>query len=197
MSGEIDDDAQLMLASRNDPRAFEALFRRYSARLVSFLARMVPERAKAEELAQDVFVRIYQARERYQPTARFSTYLFGIASNLALNELARAHRKRERAFPEDMEIRVAAALPSAEDELAHRRTRERLEEALDELPARQRAALLLRVDEGLGYEEIAEALETSVSSVKSLIHRARCELLQRLESAEAGTAPETERKRLS
>jgi RNA polymerase sigma-70 factor, ECF subfamily len=182
MSGEIDDDAQLMLASRDgDPRAFETLFRRYSTRLVSFLARMVPERARAEELAQDVFVRIYQARERYQPTARFSTYLFGVASNLALNELARAHRKRERPFPEDAEIRVAAAAPSAEEELVHRRTRERVEEALDELPARQRAALLLRVDEGLGYEEIASALDTSVSSVKSLIHRARCELLESLE----------------
>ncbi len=194
MSGETDDDAQLMLASRDDPRAFEALFRRYSTRLVSFLARMVPERAKAEELAQDVFVRIYQARERYQPTARFSTYLFGIASNLALNELARAHRKRERPLPDDAEIRVAVAAPSAEDELAHRRTREQLEEALDELPARQRAALLLRVDEGLGYEEIAAALDTSVSSVKSLIHRARCELLESLESRSRQRA---ERKRVS
>jgi RNA polymerase sigma-70 factor (ECF subfamily) len=203
MSGEMDDDAQLMLACRDgDPRAFETLFRRYSTRLVSFLARMVPERAKAEELAQDVFVRIYQARERYEPTARFSTYLFGIASNLALNELARAHRKRERPFPEDGEIRVAAAAPSAEEEIAHRRTREHLEEALDELPARQRAALLLRVDEGLGYEEIAAALDTSVSSVKSLIHRARCELLESLESREAGEpspsrAASPERKRMS
>jgi RNA polymerase sigma-70 factor, ECF subfamily len=190
--GEIDEDAQLMLASRDgDSRAFETLFRRYSTRLVSFLARMVPERARAEELAQDVFVRIYQARERYQPTARFSTYLLGVASNLALNELARAHRKRERPFPDGMEIRVAAPEPSAEDRLAGQRTREQVEVALDELPARQRAALLLRVEEGLGYEEIASALDTSVSSVKSLIHRARCELLAALESTDSSV----ERKR--
>src|SRR5262245_2320534 len=139
MSGEIDDDAQLMLASRDgDPRAFETLYRRYSTRLVSFLARMVPERARAEELAQDVFVRIYQARERYQPSARFSTYLFGVASNLALNDLARAHRKRERPLSENVEIRVTDPEPSAEQKLAGRRTQETLEEALDELPARQR-----------------------------------------------------------
>ena len=189
MSGEMDEDAQLMLAARDgDARAFETLFKRYSTRLVSFLARMVPERARAEELAQDVFVRIYQARERYEPTARFSTYLFGIASNLALNELARAHRKRERPFPEHIEIRIAGTEPTAEEQIAHRRTREQLEEALDELPARQRAALLLRVDEGLGYEEIATALDTSVSSVKSLIHRARCELLETLESSESSLA---------
>src|SRR5262245_9398877 len=102
MGGETDEDAQLMLAFQaGDRRAFEALFGRYSARLVNFLARMVPSRARAEELAQDVFVRVYQARDRYQATARFSTYVFGIASNLALNDLDRAYRRRERPMPED------------------------------------------------------------------------------------------------
>ena len=165
---------------RGDRGAFETLFRRYTPRLVSFLARMVPERARAEELAQEVFVRIYQARERYEPKARFSTWVFGIASNLALNELARAHRRRERPWEESATARVEDREPRADELLLAKRTAAQLEEALARLPDRQRAALLLRVEEDLGYGEISEALGVSTASVKSLIHRARENLLAAL-----------------
>jgi RNA polymerase sigma-70 factor (ECF subfamily) len=173
-----DEDARLMLRFREGDRgAFETLFRRYTPRLVSFLARMVPEHARAEELAQEVFVRIYQARDRYEPRARFSTWLFGIASNLALNDLARAHRKRERAWDVPAASVVEDPGARADRSLEARRTAARIEKAMARLPDRQRAALLLRVEEGLGYEEIAEALGASNASVKSLIHRAREKLL--------------------
>ena len=185
---ETDEDAKLMLRLREsgDRRAFEELYRRFTPPLVSFLARMVRSRARAEELAQDVFVRIYQARDRYEPRARFSTYLFGIATNLALNELDRAHRRHERSMEaEGMPEDFGADGPGLDEQLEAKLTGERLDSALAALPDRQRAALLLRTTEGLGYGEIAAALDTSVSSVKSLLHRARTELGERL----AGVAP--------
>jgi RNA polymerase sigma-70 factor (ECF subfamily) len=170
----LDDDARLMLAFRGgDRRAFETLFARFTPRVLSFLTRMVRDRARAEELTQDVFVRIYQAAERYEPSARFSTWIFGIAHNVALNELARAHHKRELRMPEDGPLDALDPAPGADEALAAARTHAELERALGTLPERQRAALLLRSEQGLGYEEIATTLGTSVASVKSLIHRAR------------------------
>jgi RNA polymerase sigma-70 factor (ECF subfamily) len=178
----IDADAELMVRFREGDRsAFEQLFHRYTPPLVSFLARMVPERARAEELAQEVFVRIYQARNRYEPRARFSTFLFGIAHRLALNDLDRAHRKRERALDPDSIGRLADAGPLADEAYAGSRTAERVDAALAGLPARQRAALLLRVQEELGYDEIASILATTTASVKSLLHRARESLASQLE----------------
>jgi RNA polymerase sigma-70 factor (ECF subfamily) len=176
----VDDDARLMLAfQKGDRRAFDELFERYTPRLHSFLTRMVRDRGRAEELTQDVFVRLYTAAERYQARTRFSTYVFGIASNLALNHLARAWRQREHGFSDD-HPEPAAGEPGPMEQLEAARTQQALERALGELPERQRAALLLRVHEDMGYDEIAAALGTSVPSVKSLLHRAREALLARL-----------------
>jgi RNA polymerase sigma-70 factor (ECF subfamily) len=172
-----------------DRAAFEALFRRHTPPLVSFLARMVKDRGRAEELAQEVFIRIYSARERYQAKARFSTWMFGIAHNLALNDLDRAYRKRERPLGDGAEIRSPDPSPGPDQQLDARRAGERLETALSGLPERQRAALLLRAQQGLAYDEIAEALGVSRSSVKSLIHRAREGLARQLDDGleEAGS----------
>jgi len=178
---EADPDARLMLAFRaGDRAAFETLFQRHTPPLVNFLARMVRDRGRAEELAQEVFIRIYNARERYEAKARFSTWMFGIAHNLALNDLDRAWRKRERPMDDGAETRHADPGAGPEEQVDARRTSERLETALRGLPERQRAALLLRTNEGLGYDEIAEALGVSMASVKSLIHRAREGLSQKL-----------------
>ena len=164
-----------------DRSAFDTLFRRYTPPLVNFLARMVPDRARAEELAQEVFVRIYQARERYRPTARFSTYLFGIAHRLALNELDRAYRKRERGLRDADTAALTDPAPGAEERLDGVRAADAVERALARLPGRQRAALLLRTQDDLGYEEIARVIGASTSGVKSLLHRARQNLLALLE----------------
>ena len=172
-----------------DASAFDALFHRYTPRVVSFLTRMVRNRDRAEELAQEVFVRIYQARDRYEPRARFSTWLFGIASNLALNDLALAYRRHERAWDEGAAEGLHDAAPDAEAFVDARRTSERVDLALGRLPDRQRAALLLRVEEGLGYAEIADAIGASTSGVKSLIHRARENLLSLLRETEPGGKP--------
>src|SRR5262249_59959580 len=114
-----DEDARLMLAfQKGDRRAFETLFARYTPRVLTFLTRMVRDRARAEELTQDVFIRIYNAVDRYEPKARFSTYLFGIAHNLALNELARAHRKHEQARSDLTELGAIDPAPSPIEKLA-------------------------------------------------------------------------------
>jgi RNA polymerase sigma-70 factor, ECF subfamily len=177
----VDDDARLMLAFRDgDRRAFETLFARYTPRVLTFLTRLVRDHARAEELTQDVFVRIYNAAGRYEAKARFSTWIFGIAHNLALNELARVHHRHEQTGIPLEELPSADPAPAADEQLEAERTRRRLERALAKLPDRQRAALLLRSEQGLGYDEIAQALATSVSSVKSLIQRAREKLLAEL-----------------
>jgi len=181
-----DDDARLMLAFQaGDRRAFETLFARYTPRVLTFLTRMVRDRARAEELTQDVFVRIYNAADRYEARARFSTYVFGIAHNLALNELARAHRKHEQSQGDLADLGAIDPAPGVEDQLDASRMRVRLERALATLPERQRAAVLLRSEQGLDYEEIAGSLGTTVSSVKSLLHRAREALLAALAKDEA------------
>ena len=177
----MDEEARLMLEFQaGDRGAFEQLFCRYSAPLVAFLGRMVPDRGRAEELAQEVFVRVYKARDRYQPRARFSTWLFGIAHNLALNELALAYRKRERPLLDDHASGIADSSAAPDDQLDAKRAAERLELALADLPERQRAVISLRAQQGMAYAEIAEVMGTSVASVKSLLHRARERLLEQM-----------------
>lgn len=177
-----DPDARLMVAFRHgDPDAFDGLFRRWSRPLLRYLERMVRDSASAEELVQETFIRVHGARERYTPDARFSTWLYRIATNLALNELRRPRRRRDHAeLDAEGASELAEAAPSAEERLDARRRHERMEEALAELPDRQRAALWLAAVEGQSYADVAAALETTESSVKSLVHRARSTLATRM-----------------
>jgi RNA polymerase sigma-70 factor (ECF subfamily) len=180
-----DEDARLMLRFKDGDRgAFESLFQRYTPPLMNFLTRMINDRDRAEELTQEVFVRIYRARERYKPRARFSTWLFGIASNLALNELARAHHERERPLRKSDIATLANPGPDLDAQLDGKSLAQDIQRAIADLPERQRAALLLRSEQGLGYEEISHALQTSVASVKSLLHRARESLLTQIKRIE-------------
>ncbi len=157
-----------------DGEAFDVLFGRWAAPLLRYLNRMVRDLAAAEELVQEVFLRVHRSRERYSPDARFSTWLYRIATNLALNELRRprnraTHRSAdaEGAVP----IRDPAALPDA---VVHaRQLGERVEAAMMQLPEKQRAALWLAAVEGQSYAEVAKTLEVSEQAVKALVHRAR------------------------
>src|SRR5262245_41879657 len=187
-----DDDVRLMLALRaGDESAFDALFRRWSGPLLRYVERMVRDAAIAEELVQESFLRLYRARERYQPEARFSTWLYTIATRLTLNELRRPrHQSPHRSTDEDDDdgspLVLAGSAPRADDVVHARRVGVSVERVLAALPERQRAALWLSAVEGLSYAEIAESLETSEKSVKALVHRARTTLLVRLgEKAEA------------
>jgi RNA polymerase sigma-70 factor (ECF subfamily) len=187
-----DEDAQLMLAfAAGDRGAFDALFRRWAGRVLGYVTRLVGDPAVAEELVQEVFLRVHRARERYSADARFSTWLFTIATNLARNELRRpARRASARSLDEAGEgAPLELAAPgSGADAVAHaRRVGAALEAALAGLPDRQREALWLAALEGLSYAEVASVLETSESSVKALVHRARTALAERM--GEEGMEP--------
>lgn len=176
-----DDDVRLMLALRaGDGSAFDALFARWSGPLLGYLARILRDAGAAEDLLQEVFLRVYRARARYQPDARFSTWLFTIATRLAWNELRRPrHRRPHESVEGDDErapIRLVAEQSAADAVVDARRTARRVEEGFARLPERQRAALWLAAVEGLSYAEVAIALETTDKSVKALVHRARSAL---------------------
>lgn len=183
-----DDDRRLMQAFCNgDESAFDALFRRWSGRVLRFVDRMIRDPAVAEELLQETFLRVHRAREKWEPSARFSTWLFTIATNVALNELRRPFRRRVHestdAEREGAPRELAAEAPGV-DEVAHvRRLAGDVERALESLPERQRAALWLTAVEGLSYAEVAASLETSPQSVKALVHRGRSALAERLPDA--------------
>jgi RNA polymerase sigma-70 factor (ECF subfamily) len=196
----IDADAQLMLAfAAGDDAAFDALFDRWSGPLLRFVERMVNDRATAEELVQDAFLRVHRARRRYEPKARFSTWLYCIAGNLARNELRRPRRSRPHASTDPADgpsLELVAGGAAADDLVDARRAGASVAERLAELPERQRMALWLSAVEGLRHAEIAEVLGTTPASVKSLIHRARSALVPALpgDPPDAPREPDEPRK---
>jgi len=170
-----DDDAALLLAFRGgDEAAFRLLYERNARAMIAFCHRFVRDAARAEELAQDVFVKLYRSADRYRPEARFKTFLYRVATNHCLNEVRRAEfAARAAAGGDEADL---DALPSGaagpHDEAVARSLERAVVGLLGSLPEKQRAAFVLCRFEGMSYEEIAETMETSVSAVKSLIHRA-------------------------
>lgn len=194
-----DDDAARMLAVRaGDERAFAELVRRWQGRVVSLAYRYLGSAADAEDLAQEVFLRVHRARESYEPSARFSTWIYRITVNASLNHL-RARRARRPVAGELPSFEGEGAPPEpadgAEPEPSEALEKDELARVLrrivDELPERQRIALLLNKYEGLGYEEVASAMDLTVMAVKSLLTRARVTVRQRLEPyLQEGVLPE-------
>jgi RNA polymerase sigma-70 factor (ECF subfamily) len=190
MAPEHDPDARLMLrVQQGDRVAFEALVEKYKQPVMNLVYRMIGDLHEAEDLAQNVFVQVYKSAHRYRVTARFSTWLFTIARNLCLNEL----RRRSRHPAESLDAGLAdqedyslhhqledAVTPSPPEACLQAELEQRIDRALAELPEKQRTAILLCRHEDLSYEDIAEILDCSVSATKSLIHRARESLRQRL-----------------
>ncbi len=185
-----DEDARRMLAFQaGDDVAFDALFSRWADPLLHYVERIVRDRGSAEELVQEVFIRVHGARDRYEARGRFSTWLFTIATNLARNELRRPERKRR--LDGERPPEPADRGPAADEVVAARRQTERMMRALDELPPRQREALWLATVEGLAYAEVARVLGASVAAVKVLVHRARVALADRLDESGDRPAPGT------
>ena len=184
---QIDPDVQLMLAfSAGDDSAFDGLFQRWAGPLLRYLERMVGDTATAEELVQEAFFRVHRARARYQPKARFSTWLYRIATNLALNELERPRRRHVHEVRDVSSLHSPAPPPDAVAD--SRRAGVEVERELARLPERQRMALWLSAAEGHSYCEIASILDTSEKSVKALVHRARVALVVRIPGA-SGRSP--------
>ncbi len=171
-----DPDAALMVAfQKGDEAAFRTLFERHARPMVAFCQHFVRDLARAEELAQDVFLKLHGAAPRYRPSARFKTFLYRIASNHCLNELRRGEYGA-RAPEADGEQRDLDALPgkgaTPEEEAMGDALGRAVGELLQRLPERQRLAFAMCRFQGFSYEEIAEVLGVSVPAVKSLIHRA-------------------------
>jgi RNA polymerase sigma-70 factor (ECF subfamily) len=192
MVSPSDADADLMYrVKRGGPdahEALEALVNRWRQPVLNFIFRSLPDAGEAEDLANVVFFQLWKTAARYQASARFSTFLFTIARNLCLNEIRRrgrhpaesldephpddeGHPYRQISSPDE----VSADVQLQRDELVAK-----VDEALSQLPEKQRTALLLCRDTDLSYDEIAEILGTSVQATKSLIHRAREILKSRL-----------------
>ncbi len=173
-------DVQLMLdVKAGDEASFGILLQKYRSPLVNFLFRMVRDRATAEDLAQEVFLRVYKARAQYSPSAKFTTWLFRIATNLALNSV-RDNRHRQMDVSIDAPIEEDEApplqLPSREmridEHMMERDRSEFIRQKISALPEKQRVAVLLHKYEEMDYADIAKILECSESALKSLLFRA-------------------------
>ncbi|MGH9378621.1 MAG: RNA polymerase sigma factor [Terriglobia bacterium] len=182
----IDSDLELMLRVRSgDAGSFEVLLNRYRLPLVGYFVRMVRDRALAEDLAQEAFLRVYQARHRYQPEARFTTWLYRIATNLALNAL-RDHKGGDApALDKDDDgarrvARIADKRLTAEEQLMLSDRERLIRQAVEALPERQRAAVILHKYQEVDYRQIGKILGLSESAVKSLLFRAHENLRVRL-----------------
>lgn len=186
-----DPDVQLMLKiSADDQSAFEQLVLKYQDRLVGFFFHIVRDRSVAEDLAQDAFLRVYKARERYEPTARFSTWLFRIAHNLASNQIRGAVRRKEVSLQTrnsndsnsslDTFLAEQSALMPARS-LDSREMQQLVRDAVAQLSDRQRTAVILHRFEDMSYEEIGDVMGLGTVAVKSLLSRARIKLKESLE----------------
>ncbi len=205
-------DVQLMLDVKSgDDSSFELLLRKYRTPVVNFLYRMVRDAAAAEDLAQEVFLRVYRARGQYLPTAKFTTWMFRIATNLAFNALrdGRYHQLEvsiDRSAvdrlgdgeSEQPALEIADRQPSIELELIRRDRAELIRRAVESLPEKQRAAVLLHKYQEMDYDEIARVLGCSESALKSLLFRAyetlRAELAPLVEAARVQGQPTRPRK---
>lgn len=182
-----DPDVRLMLQVRaGSATAFEELVLRYQGRLLTVLEHLVGNRELAEDLAQEVFLRIFRARERYEPGARFSTWLFTIANNVASNAKRTKFRRKEVGVSADSADDSSALqldqMAKARSAFMPARLLDKAEAAdmvraaLESLSERQRMAVLLCKFEGMSYQDIAAAMDLSVQAVKSLLSRARVNL---------------------
>jgi RNA polymerase sigma-70 factor (ECF subfamily) len=182
----LERDAELMIRVREgDDTSFALLLERHRAPVVHFLYRMVQNQAVSEELAQEVFLRVYRSRATYEPTAKFTTWLFRIATHLALNSIRDGKKERgQESLSEEMmdgvERQVADRQPTVEQEMLYAVKLREVRNAIELLPEKQRAAVMMHKYQELEYTQIARALGCSESAVKSLLFRAYETLRARL-----------------
>jgi RNA polymerase sigma-70 factor (ECF subfamily) len=188
----IDPDVELMLRFKNgDEDGFRTLFANYQTRIINFCFRFCANYDLAEDLAQEVFLRVYRAARRYRPTARFSTWVYRIAVNVCLNEnrklkknhltrsidspaLTDEHDSRMPEYPDENQV-------AADDMIVAGQRDEQIRRALRKLPEQQRAAVVLRIYDGFSYREIADQMRVREGKVKTLIFRGRQQMKQALE----------------
>ena len=184
----MNDDELIQEIAAKDHTAFKVLVDRYQALVVNTCYNLLGNRQDAEDVAQEVFIKVYQEARGFRAESKISTWLYRIAVNLSLN-----HRRKQKwdryldifAFPKGKRENPVEVLEAPEEDRPDRQLEKKersriLTETLDSLPRRQRVAMVLHKFEGLSYREIAEVLETSLASVESLIHRAKLNLQKKL-----------------
>lgn len=181
------DDLNVSLMLRvkeGDTRAFEQLVELHQRAVIGTVARMLNNLDDAHDVAQQVFVRVWRSAPRYEPSAKFTTWLFTIMRNLVFNEMRRRGRKREVSMEEQQEEHhVEHAAPdrtNPDTVVAQSELEVAIDRAIQALPEKQRLAVLLRRDVDMPYEEICDILGMSLSAVKSLLFRARNDLKEKL-----------------
>ena len=192
MTSVIDLDTQLMIrVQRDDASSFGELLGRNRTLVVNYLSRMVVNRAIAEELAQDVFIRVYRSRRTYEPTAKFSTWLYRITTNVALNHF-RDEKRSQNHVSLDAQDSVQPKrepqddAPLIEDRLVREVVARQIRHAVRALPPKQRAAVIMHKYNEMDYAQIATVLRCTPSAVKALMFRAYETLRLRLRYLQTG-----------
>lgn len=168
-----------------DDRCLDLLVKRYRRPIVQYIFKRIKNHAVAEELTQNVFLRLYRARETYEPTAKFTSWIFRIANHLALNWVRDNRREMgvlslSAGLERDPERPIANQEPTAEQALLRQARLDEVRQAIEALPRRQRDAVILQRYRELEYTQIAERLQCSTQTVKALIFRAHHTLRERL-----------------
>jgi len=184
-----DTNIRLMLAvQKDDASAFEELMFRFQGRVQSLFRHLLGNREMAEDLTQDVFLRVFRARKTYHPKAKFTTWLFTIANNVAVTQLRKQQRKPEKQFGKsasdthsELAVNSAETIAAKSEMMPARQLdktelRETVRLAIEALNERQRMAVLLNRFEGMSYAEIADVMQLSPQAVKSLLCRAHIQL---------------------
>jgi RNA polymerase sigma-70 factor (ECF subfamily) len=172
-TGKTDDELMAMIA-KADHGAFQELVSRHQQGVFNFAFRFLGNREEIKDIAQEAFLRVFQAAERYQPTGQFKSFLFRIVRNLCFDYL----NKKKPVYMDDLPERPTASDPFSDVEKAL--AAERLQDALLALPDSQRMALLLHHFEGLKYADVASVMQTSVPAVESLLVRAKRTLVEKM-----------------
>jgi len=176
---------------KGDQDAFEILVNRHQSSILNLVYRFIGDRTQAKDLAQEVFIRVWQSARNYEPKAKFTTWIYRITANLCFNELKSSRRRKWFSFnwsDEDgehtFEETLSDSAPSAEDVLLEKERSRQISDALQSLPDNQRMALVLKKYDDLSYQEIAQIIGCSVSAVESLLVRAKRTLQEKLKNYE-------------
>ncbi len=187
IDGTVSSEDLMARIAKGDADAFELLVHRHQTSVLNLIYRFIGDRTQAKDLAQEVFIKVWQAAKTYRPEAKFTTWIYRIATNVCFNELKSARRRRWFQFlrfgdqhEETIEDTFVDGSPSPEDLLLAKERSRQISDALQSLPENQRMALVLKRYDDLSYQEIAQILGCSVSAVESLLVRAKKTLQEKL-----------------
>ncbi len=180
-----EDVAWMARIAKGDDKAFRLLVEKHQGAVIGTVAKMTNGSADTEDIAQQVFLRIWKSAKRYQPTAKFTTFLFTVTRNLVFNETAKKSRRKEFSIEEQEDdwhrsVAYSGETSQPDQKLAQSEMKEVVDNAIARLPEKQRLAVILRRYEQMPYEEMATVLELSVPAVKSQLFRARNSLREML-----------------